>query len=90
MNRKAIAPKNYAFALVTLRYNFVASRAKVQRARYEGEIATLGDRLNVLQRKAAEAKELADEAENARRQAEQNGKPSAEGRRVTITVEQSK
>lgn len=71
MNRKAIAPKNYAFALVTLRYNFVASRAKVQRARYEGEIATLGDRLNVLQRKAAEAKELADEAENARRQAEQ-------------------
>ena len=90
MNSKAIAPKNYAFALVTLRYNFVASRAKVQRARYEGEIATLGDRLNVLQRKAAEAKELADEAENARRQAEQNGKPSAEGRRVTITVEQSK
>lgn len=71
MNRKAIAPKNYAFALVTLRYNFVASRAKVQRTRYEGEIATLGDRLNVLQRKAAEAKELADEAENARRQAEQ-------------------
>lgn len=71
MNRKAIAPKNYAFALVTLRYNFVASRAKVQRARYEGEIATLGDRLNVLQRKAAEAKELADKAENARRQAEQ-------------------
>ena len=71
MNRKAIAPKNYAFALVTLRYNFVASRAKVQRTRYEGEIATLGDRLNVLQRKAAEAKELADKAENARRQAEQ-------------------
>ena len=71
MNRKAIAPKNYAFALVTLRYNFVASRAKVQRTRYEGEIATLGDRLNVLQRKAAEAKELADQAENARRQAEQ-------------------
>ncbi len=34
MNSKAIAPKNYAFALVTLRYNFVASRAKVQRARY--------------------------------------------------------
>lgn len=71
MNRKDIAPKNYAFALVTLRYNFVPGRARVQRAYYEGEIATLGGRVNALQREASEAKANADKAENARRQAEQ-------------------
>lgn len=91
MNRKAIAPKNYAFALVTLRYNFVRSRARVQRACYEGETATLGNRLNVLQREATDARIQAEKAESARRQAEQrNGKPAAEGRRVAITVEHSK
>jgi len=89
-NRKDIAPKNLIFALATVRYNFVPSRAKVQRANYEGEIATLGDRVNALRREAAEAKAQADKAESARRQAEQqnadlrrrlqdceNGKPTA-------------
>ncbi|MCI6618529.1 MAG: hypothetical protein MSD82_06715, partial [Prevotella sp.] len=70
-NRKDIAPKNLIFALATVRYNFVPSRAKVQHAYYEGEIAMLGDRVNALQREAAEAKANADKAESARRQAEQ-------------------
>ena len=34
LNRGDIAPRRYAFALVTLRYNLVPSRAKVQRAYY--------------------------------------------------------
>ena len=71
LNRKDIAPKNLIFALATVRYNFVASRAKVQRAYYEGEISSLGDRVNALQREAAETKAQADKAESARRQAEQ-------------------
>ena len=71
LNRKDIAPKNLVFALATVRYNFVPSRARVQRASYEGEIATLGDRVNALQREASEAKAQADKAESARRQAEQ-------------------
>ena len=70
LNRKDIAPKNLVFALATVRYNFVPSRARVQRASYEGEIATLGDRVNALQREASEAKAQADKAESARRQAE--------------------
>jgi len=71
LNRKDIAPKNLVFALATVRYNFVPSRARAQRACYEGEIATLGDRVNALQRVASEAKAQADKAESARRQAEQ-------------------
>lgn len=71
LNRKDIAPKNLVFALATVRYNFVPSRARAQRACYEGEIATLNDRVNALQREASEAKAQTDKAENARRQAEQ-------------------
>lgn len=70
-NRKDIAPKNLILALATVRYNFVPSRARVQRAYYEGELSTLNDRVNALQREAAEAKANADKAESARRQAEQ-------------------
>ena len=70
LNRKDIAPKNLVFALATVRYNFVPSRARAQRAGYEGEIATLNDRVNALQREASEAKAQADKAESARRQAE--------------------
>lgn len=70
-NRKDIAPKNLIFALATVRYNFVPSRARVQRAYYEGELSTLNDRVNALQREASEAKANADKAESARRQAEQ-------------------
>ena len=46
LNRGDIAPGRYAFALVTLRYNLVPSRARVQRAYYEGEISALGGRLS--------------------------------------------
>lgn len=71
LNRKDIAPKNHVFALATVRYNFVPSRARVQRAYYDGAIATLNDRVNALQREASEAKAQTDKAESARRQAEQ-------------------
>lgn len=52
LNRGDIAPKGYAFALVTLRYNLVPSRARVQRAYYEGEISALGGRLDALRLEA--------------------------------------
>lgn len=71
LNRKDIAPKNLVFALATVRYNFVPSRARVQRAYYDGAIATLNDHVNALQREASEAKAQTDKAESARRQAEQ-------------------
>ena len=69
LNRGDIAPKGYAFALVTLRYNLVPSRAKVQRAYYEGEISALGGRLESARSsaRAAEAEEAlrGSEARNA-------------------------
>ena len=71
LNRKDIAPKNLVFALATVRYNFVPSRARVLSIYYEGAIATLNDRVNALQREASEAKAQTDKAESARRQAEQ-------------------
>ena len=71
LNRNDIAPKNYVFALFTLRYNFVPSRARMLRTYYEGEITTLNDRVNTIQREASDARAQADKAESARRQAEQ-------------------
>ncbi len=59
-NRKDIAPKNLIFALATVRYNFVPSRTKVQRAYYEGEISTLNDRMNTLRQVAEAEKARAD------------------------------
>lgn len=70
-NRRKVAPNNLIFALATVRYNFVPSTAQVQRTYYEGTIATLGDRVNQLQREVAEAKAQADKVEAARRQTEQ-------------------
>lgn len=86
-NRKDIAPKNLILALATVRYNFVPSRARVQCAYYEGELSTLNDRVNALQREAAEAKANADKAESARRQAEQQ---NADLRRRLQECENSK
>lgn len=71
MNRKEIAPKNLIFALATVRYNFVPSRERMWQTYYEGEIASMGERLNDLRRELAESKAQADRLENARRQAEQ-------------------
>lgn len=65
LNRGDIAPKGYAFALVTLRYNLVPSRARVQRAYYEGEISALGGRLDALRLEADRSRARADEAEEA-------------------------
>lgn len=64
-NRKNIAPKNLIFALATVRYNFVPSRAKVMKQYYDGEIAMLNDRVNALQQEAGQAKANA-EADRAR------------------------
>ena len=63
-NRKDIAPANLIFALATLRYNFVPSRAQVLRAFYEGEIASLNERVNTLrgERGAAEARATREDA----------------------------
>ena len=70
LNRGDIAPKGYAFALVTLRYNLVPSRARVQRAYYEGEISALGGRLESLRLESARSSARAAEAEEALRLAE--------------------
>ena len=70
LNRGDIAPGRYAFALVTLRYNLVPSRAKVQRAYYEGEISALGGRLEALRLEAARSSARAAEAGEALRLAE--------------------
>ena len=70
LNRGDIAPRRYAFALVTLRYNLVPSRARVQRAYYEGEISALGGRLEALRLEAARSSARADEAGEALRLAE--------------------
>ena len=70
LNRGDIAPGRYAFALVTLRYNLVPSRARVQRAYYEGEISALGGRLESLRLEAARSSARAAEAEEALRLAE--------------------
>ena len=63
-NRKDIAPKNLVFALATLRYNFVPSRARVLKAFYEGEIASLNGRVNTLrgEREAADARATREDA----------------------------
>ena len=70
LNRGDIAPRRYAFALVTLRYNLVPSRARVQRAYYEGEISALGGRLEALRLEAARSSARAAEAEEALRGSE--------------------
>ena len=71
LNRKDIAPKNLIFALATVRYNFVASRAKVQRAYYEGELSALNDRVNALQQDVATEKARAEREAADRQRAEQ-------------------
>ena len=71
MNRKDIAPKNLIFALATVRYNFVPSRARVQRAYYEGELSALNNRMNALQRDVATEKARAEREAADRQRAEQ-------------------
>lgn len=61
LNRKEIAPKNLIFALASVRYNFVMSRAQVEQIYYEGEITTLSDRVNDLRRELAESQAQAEQ-----------------------------
>ncbi len=71
MSRGDIAPKNLIFGLVTIRYNFVKSKAAIQKAYYEGEISALNDRVNAALREAADANRRADAEAAARKRAEQ-------------------
>lgn len=71
LNRKDIAPKNLVFAMVTLRYNFVPSRAKVQRAYYEGELSALNSRLDAMRKEVASEKARAERESSERRLVEQ-------------------
>ena len=101
LDRKDIAPRNLIFALATVRYNIVPSRAKAIKSFYEGEIDALNQSLNDLQQKAdadraradreaADRERLQQEKDNLHPQTaigEQNGKPNGSGRVVTITVE---
>ncbi len=69
IKRGDIAPKNLIFALATVRYNFVPSKAKAIKQRYDGEIATLNEQMNALRQEAQAERERAD-AERARMQQE--------------------
>lgn len=70
LQRESIVPKNLIFALATVRYNFVPSRAKALQQYYDGELATLNDRINALQDEADALRQRTD-AERAKLQREQ-------------------
>ncbi|MGP1481520.1 MAG: OmpA family protein [Hoylesella enoeca] len=63
LNRKTTMPESLLFGLATLRYNFVASRAKVLTKYYTGEIDALNDRINTLQRETETEQARANRAE---------------------------
>lgn len=71
LNRKDIAPKIFVIAMVTLRYNFVPSRAKVQRNYYEGKLSALNGSLADLRQEVASEKTRADRENSERILAEQ-------------------
>lgn len=71
LNRKEVAPKNLIYALATVRYNFVRSRASKQREFYNEEIAALNDRTNAMRQEAETAMARADREAALRQQAEQ-------------------
>ena len=71
LNRKEVAPKNLIYALATVRYNFVRSRASKEREFYSEEIAALNDRANAMRQEAETAMARADREAALRQQAEQ-------------------
>lgn len=71
LNRKEVAPKNLIYALATVRYNFVRSRASKEREFYNEEIATLNDRTNAMRQETETAMARADREAALRQQAEQ-------------------
>jgi outer membrane protein OmpA-like peptidoglycan-associated protein len=94
LQREDIAPKNLILALATVRYNFVPSRAKVLKQYYDGEIATLNDGINALQReneterKRAEtdrAKMQQEKADLQRRLADCESKPATVVQEVKLS-----
>lgn len=68
LNRQVTAPRNYVFALATVRYNFVPGKAKVQKQRYEEELSAMNSRLAELSKDAAAAREQAERSEKERLQ----------------------
>lgn len=71
LNRQEVAPKNLIYALATVRYNFVKSRARKLRNYYDGELAALNDRTNNLRQEADAEKARADRESALRQKAEQ-------------------
>ena len=71
LNRKEVAPKHLIYALATVRYNFVQSRARKLRNYYDGELAALNDRANNLRQEADSEKARADQEASLRRNAQQ-------------------
>ena len=70
MNRKDIAPKNLAFGLVTLRYNFVPGKAKKMKNHYDRQLASMNANVADALRRADAEKARADQAEAARQRHE--------------------
>lgn len=71
LNRKEVAPKHLIYAMATVRYNFVQSRARKLRNYYDGELAALNDRTNNLRQEADAEKARADRESALRQKAEQ-------------------
>lgn len=71
LNRKEVAPKHLIYAMATVRYNFVQSRARKLRNYYDGELAALNDRANNLRQEAESEKARADREAALRQKAEQ-------------------
>lgn len=66
LNREDIAPKNLIYGLVTLRYNFVPSRAKALTKYYDGQVSMLNDRVNTLMADVESANSRLQDAEAAK------------------------
>lgn len=70
-HRQGIAPKNIILGMVTVRYNFVPSRAKVQREYYQGVVRNMASREEQLRKDLDAAKKSAENEAARRRQAEE-------------------
>lgn len=71
INRKQVAPKRYTYAMATVRYNFVPSRARKLRDHYTDELLALNGRISNLLEEAKAMKVLADHDAKLRKKAEQ-------------------
>ena len=70
-NPKDVAPKNLIFALATVRYNFVTSKAQVLKTYYSGRIEELNGRINDLQQQVESEQARAAQAEADRARVQQ-------------------